>query len=83
MALLKVSGSLDPFKPVLRLMRDFGFKRITVDAPGQEAKVAAAIRRGDEIPVDGVKDAVRDALEEGWGEDMDAHDLADAAVEIE
>lgn len=81
MALLKVNGSFDPLKPVLRLMRDFGFRALTVEAPGQDAKVKAAIKRGDKIPVDGVKEAVREALEEEWGEDMDAYSMADAAAD--
>lgn len=74
-------GGVAPFLRVLRLMAGIGAAKIEVGAPDQEVKVKAAIRRGDQIPTDRVYAAVKAALEEGWGENMDPDDLMDAAAQ--
>lgn len=77
---MSIVGSMDP---ILRVMRNhlgkLGATKCVLEAPGQEAKVAAANRRGDKIPTDGVYRAVKSALEEAWGEDMGPDDLIEAA----
>lgn len=73
-----IQGSTRPFRQALKVLSDLGFNRLDVDAPGQEVKVRAALRRGDKIPEAPVKAAIKAALEQVWGEDMDPFEMREA-----
>lgn len=66
MALL--SGNTHAIRQALKRLEDVGFSGVEVSAPGQEAKVAAAIKRGDRIPEKPVNAAFKAALDASLGE---------------
>ncbi len=72
MALVELRGNLDPFRASLKRLEDVGFSSLEVSAPGQDAKVKAAIDRGDKIPARPVHAALQEGLEASWGEGMTA-----------
>lgn len=65
-----LAGNLNPFRRALKRLEDVGFSTLEVDAPGQDQKVAAAIKRGDVIPAAPLTAALKEALEANWGEGM-------------
>lgn len=83
MSIVEIRGDMQPIRDALRLLSDLGFSRLVVEAPGQEHKVEAAIKRLDTIPAEAIKDALRDTLEELWGdaESYDPFEMADACAE--
>ena len=75
-------GNLDPFLRALKALEDLGWRTLVVEAPGQEHKIEAAKRRGDTFPAGAVREAVKSAMEEVWGEDYDdPDDMRDACTD--
>ena len=65
-----LAGNLNPFRAALKRLEDVGFRTLEVDAPGQDVKVTAAIKRGDTIPAKPLTAALKEALEANWGAGM-------------